>query len=619
MSADYRFSLQRPTQRFGSLGIAPSVLRTVGLNPSLLTGSALALNANLRVNLAQMLQEASLDIWTRDAEYASSATFVDYRQENCCSIAGGMRCRVPYMTFQMWNLGVPCNSNSMGRFLFPLDRFVWAQNELRRLLSALPGQSQLGISAISMGPIPERVTNTDLLVRCRSGNQRIAVDPAGWAQWCVKVMRCVALLRWSTNLRWSLVETNGTLTPNVHSLTFQMNKFAYLDERGLEPRSIDALRARAARMFTDPTAPTSQFLINEEVARNLSVGGSSLIDLAPNTWDYNQLGGRDNAYGVYEGPLSAFPLDRVKIPVNKSEFDPVPGLFWTDDNLYYAPLPRELRGATSAEELLRRHFEIAGLVPVEQLDRLKWAFTFPAPQYVYGGGTETRDVTAWLPSPYAQVLYCAMLAQDALAFDYLTFINKTLETWLAWYETLPEQFRMLDVASMRDAMSSMLRAQTDAAAAIIGGVGGTVAGIAAAINPIAGIVVSVLVAIATLLVQLAQELCIVLPENPPWVSSPFIRFIDTGEDMQGACDFETTGAGGAAAFRVKADLIRGMAERGITPDQWFDTLNTLTDPQMTGDGRGEESSMLLPLLGASAAVLLLLAAARKKQRERLAP
>jgi hypothetical protein len=507
--------MQRRSQSFNSIDavLNPSVFR---ISPSLINQVSLALDSNIRTRLLEFLKEATPDAWTRDAEYAAKARLVDYRQENCCSFAGGMRCRVPFMTFQMWNLGVPCDSYSMGKYLFPIDRFLWAQNELRRLLVEVPGRGQLGVATMSFGTVPYGVNPyTEMNQRTVAGNQRIAADPSGWANWCVKVMRAVALLRWSTNLRWQFVSSS----PNMDAFQFFWNRHLLKgsDERGIEPWDYAELRRRVARAFTVTGDPKVERAIDEEVRRLLRT--KTLISLSRYTWDYNQVGG-ENVWGTREKQLRDLPLRTVKIPTSRIDFDPVQE--WLDDDLFNPPLPPELRGTSSVEELLTRYFSMARAVSNESLSKFKWPFSFTAPQYEYGGSTKNVPVTAWLPSPYAQVLYCAALAQDAVSLNYLSVINMALESWLVKYEELPEQFRILDPSAMREAMSALLRAQTEAASATIGGVGGTIAGLAAAINPIAGVVVTILVAIAALVARLAQELCVVLPENPPWVASPFI-------------------------------------------------------------------------------------------------
>lgn len=627
MSADYRFSLERPTERFRSLGagLSPAAMRLV-MSPALLNAASSALSANLRTNLRQILDEVRLDVWTRDAQYASSARIVDYRQENCCSIAGGMRCRSPYMTFQMWNLGVPCDSMSMGSYLFPLDRFVWAQNELRRLLREVPGYNRSGMTPISLSSVPYGLSaNREMDTRTFTGNQRIATDPAGWAQWCAKVMRCVALLRWSTNLRWDLVSAAPGMTPNIDAYRFYYGKYLHprWDHEG-DPIDIPELRRRVQRSMAQPIAPENQKHVEREIRRILDYGKTNLVRLSPYTWDYDQMGSREGyAASNPEGTLADLPLRPVKVPVNRAEFDPM--IAW-ENTPWYPPLPPEdmapgLRRAATAEQLLAKHFEILGLVGQDDFRKFKWAFSFTAPQYEYGGGLRDQPVTAWLPSPYAQVLECAAMAQDALAFDYLSLINKSLEEWLVRYEELPEQFRVLDPQQMRDAMAAAVRAQAEAASATIAGAGGAIAGIAAAINPIAGVVITILVSLAALVARLAADLCIILADNPPWVASPFIRFIDTGEDGQGACDFEVTDAGGVAAFaNTKAALIRGMAERGITPDRWFEVLDTIeeTSPDMRGDGSGDDGTdpdEISPLaVGAALSALLLLLWGVKKAK-----
>lgn len=617
MTADYRFSLQRKTQRFSSLGTGTAApllqpnARNALLAPSVRDS---LISAEIRFNLPRLLR--ANDVWARDAAYASSAALVDYRQENCCGQPfGGLRCRTPFMTFQMWNIGIECNSESMAKYLFPVDRFVWAQEELRRLLAVLPGTGQPGRAPISLENLPMGAgTDAARKLRVRSGNMRVGSDPEAWAKWCTDVLRCVALLRWSTNLRWSLVKSELGLSPNEDAYAFHARN----DIGGIwttNPVDLADLR----RMIGPSEPPDVKRYYDLEYKRYLN-SSFGLVALSRLTSDYDQLGGDPTVFNASgEGPLSAFPLRPVRIPVSKSDFDPVIAI--SENSLWSPPLPPDLRGAGSAEELLARHFSFVSLLPPAFLEKFHWTFDFVAPQFEYGGEVRNRPVSSIVPSPFAQVLQCAALAQDAIGFDYLVYINRTLEEWIRFYEALPEQFRVLDIASMRSAMAAMIRAQTDAASNMIAGAGGTIAAIATAINPIAGVVVTLLVAIAVLVARFAADLCIVMAENPPWVASPFIRFIDTTPDGQGACDFEVTDAGGAAAFAdSKARMISALAARGITPSDWFGMLDTLeASADRNGDGTRESDRGISPVAVAAALVagLLLLSAAKKsKKKER---
>lgn len=647
---DYRFSLDRPTQRFSSIGSAvapkavpktsykaadPGVLTNVKspASPSPSTSKVLVndklivttsmLNARVPLSLtSSLLNLRPVDLWTRDAQYAEFAQIVDYRQENCCSVAGGMRCRTPYMTFQMWNLGVPCDSQSMAKFLFPMDRFVWAQAELRRLLANPPAPIDL------TNLVPDSPANENRFI---VAHNTIDQNPELWSKWCVQIMRCVALARWSTNIRWDFVTAVSNSTPNMDSLGFFMNRELRLASP--VPRSIEEMRSRYHESYSQET-------IDRDVRSLVQPNeGMTLVGLSPYVWNYNQIGTPVDTgdYMTTERPVRDMPLQPTKVPMSISDFDPVKS--W-EGSLWSPPLPPSeilegVRNAPDAEYMLTSYFLSINSIPPNARSRHKWIFQFNAPQYVWDNGArffweegsrrsvQNVEVTATLPSPYVQVLYCAALAQDMVAFDFFAYMSSALDQWLAQYEALPEQFRVLDPNELRSAIRNLQQAQLDAASNTVATAGGAVAAIAAAINPLAGVVVSLLVAIAALLVRLAGELCIVLPEAPPWVAAPFLRFIDTGEDGQGACDFETTDPGGAARIaNAHVALIRGMAERGITPADWFTVLDTIEEnsPDIRGDGRGRdgldpESGSLLPLAAAASALFVVLAAVAKKKKE----
>ncbi len=627
---DYRFSLQRKTQSFSSLGgtaktaasasyvVSPATTRATSatsttnrllINP---TDLVLALPAIPFLNLRPS------DLWDRDARYAASARIVDYRQDNCC----GGRCRTPYMTFQMWNLGVPCNTESMSKFLFPMDRFVWAHAELRRLLANPPARIDL------TNLVPDSPDNN---LRFSTAHEVMKRDPEAWSQWCIQIMRCVALARWSTNLRWRFVADMPNSTPNMDSLGFFMNRNQLASPI---PRSIEEMRSRYHSSYSKET-------IDHDVRQLVNPGRNmTLVGLSPYVWDYDQTGiPVDNGTGeTTERPARDMPLRPTKIPTSVSDFDPVKS--WNSESLWLPPLPpseilQGVRNSPNPEYMLTSFFSALHDILPSQLNNPSWVFQFTSPQYVWDNGprfvwdegsrrsVQKIEVTSVLPSPYVQVLYCAALAQDMVAFDFFTYINKALEQWLVRYEALPEQFRILNPNELRSAMRNLLQAQLDAASNQVSVAGGTIAAIATAINPIAGVVVTLLVAIAALLVRLAADLCIILPDAPPWVYAPFLRFIETGLDGQGACDFQTTGTGGASRIAsAHVALIRGMAERGISPDDWFTVLDTIErdSPDIRGDGGGRdgvrgEESILLPVVAAASAVLFILAVAAKKKKK----
>jgi len=606
MSADYRFSLDRPTQCFGTLGAALAPAPRVGVKgrtdtftntqspaaPKPSTTFVPAGRATTFIpaggftvakaaeDVATLLRNARpADVWTRDSEYASSARIVDYRQENCCSVAGGMRCEAPYMTFQMWDLNVTCDANSMGRYLFPMDRFIWAHGELRRLLANPPGPVDL--TNIVPGDTEQNLS------RLRSAHAVMVRDTEAWASWCVQIMRCVALARWSTNLRWGFVKSIASSTPNMDSLTFYMN------ERSFRFTS-------ASHRFSSP-AELREFRLGPTMEM-------TILRLPSDVWDYDQAG---SDRGITRLPLAGLPIRPTKIPAQQSDFDPEGGAV-------IHGYPGSSTGSTQSN--LGIYFELLAFEGDPALQGLKlegyqWGFQDP-PQ-----GDRRFEIRS-LPSPYAQVLCCAALAQDTVAFDFFAYITNGLGEWLRQYETLPEQFRILDPNELRTAMRGLLQARIDAAAAGVATAGGIITSIAAAINPIAGVVVGLLFAIAALIVRLAADLCIVLPEAPPWVAAPFLRFINTGLDGQGACDFETTDPGGAARIaNTHVALIRGMAERGISPDDWFTVLDTIerNSPDIRGDGGGRNGlhprSSLLPIAAAATAVLLILAVAKNKKEK----
>jgi hypothetical protein len=573
--------------------------------------------------------------WTHDASWADKATLIDYRRDNCCTGVAG--CQAIYCTFQMWDVNLPCSTERMSSVLFQMERFAWAQLQLQSLLRNPP--TPLNLSAIG-----NEATRAVLFARAREGNATVQAKPAEWARWCTQVMRCVALMRWASNVRWHFLGYSDAITDAGKSLV-DAEKAYYIRLNAMVPRAQSDTRTRSAPLppfeyakerffsgpFPSPGAPDA-FSHCEVVGgvgedfrageRGMSVWHRyeknlvlpTLVSLTPNVAGYDQPGGGfsrlDANCGLYTG-LDGMPLDFVKVPTSEADFDPrllvsaapAPA---TSDVRSRRPLrwvlprgdspARRLfsRGGTpDAESLLAAWFSWrprpygAGAA---QYESLLWEFDVPAEVgrglvEAWTDPTYVADRTQFFPSPYAQVLYCASLASDAAGCTFGEVIGTAMKGWGQAYNALPERFRALPPEEILRLSQQATQANLDIAAGVAGTVLGAITSVVTAINPVVGAVLAAVFALVAELIRAAQELCITRAKSPPCLGPPFIRSIDTDAAIQmTACDFRTTGAGGAEAVATKAAVLRSLGEKGISSGVLFDSLNKLREDSPAGTG-----------------------------------
>jgi hypothetical protein len=241
------------------------------------------------------------------------------------------------------------------------------------------------------------------------------------------------------------------------------------------------------------------------------------------------------------------------------------------------------------------------------------------------GGGLGRQWKRQFPSPVAQVLYCVALAQDMANHTPGEFISLGMAKWQEAYETLPDQYRAISPASAQAMNRAMTQQNIDAVAGVYAAVTGTITTVVTAIFPIAGVILGVVFALVGLLIRFAQEACIERSVSPPCIASPFVRYIPgrPGEAAMAGpvCDFDTTGAGGAAAIQVTTQIIQGAAARGMGAAEIAAALND-SDTGVNGHGETPDeqdassgnTTMMIGVAAAVAVSALLLVAASKKKK-----
>lgn len=189
-----------------TLNIATAALRVTGrihLDPTLIAQMSPYV-ARERALAAAMSDD---EFWNWDRLYAAvpgvqPPTLVDPSQPGTC---GGGGCGPSFANSQYWIANVACSADVFTRVLFQYRRYVAAQIRLAALMAnppqAWPGRMYFGDSQDSDGcstTLPQRPT----------GEMPLSTMASQWADWCMQVMRLVAVAHWATGVRWCEADRN---------------------------------------------------------------------------------------------------------------------------------------------------------------------------------------------------------------------------------------------------------------------------------------------------------------------------------------------------------------------------------------------------------------------------
>lgn len=154
--------------------------------------------ARERAAAAAMTDE---EFWGWDQQYSRAAgvvppTLVDLTRQGQC---GGGGCNPSFSTSQYWRANVACSAEVYGRVLFQYRRYLAAQMRLERLLAnppqAWPGQMYFND--------PQDADGCSTTAPTRPGGAApLGTKAAEWADWCLEVLRLVAVAHWATGVRW---------------------------------------------------------------------------------------------------------------------------------------------------------------------------------------------------------------------------------------------------------------------------------------------------------------------------------------------------------------------------------------------------------------------------------
>ena len=191
MSADYRFSGMRRTERFRSLRDARGLgTFTPLMIPFRLTGPLLSAFSFIQ----DARQKAAVDqqMWTIDQQWSPPHTGATFRDMRTCvrvsEVGGGVETRAwrtlpddqacrnvdgrvfsPNCRWGYWEL-LPCNMQTATQFMFQYTRYLWAQGRLREMLVTKP--------------------------------VRGVTSPQAAADWVWLANQYISVMLWSTNVRF---------------------------------------------------------------------------------------------------------------------------------------------------------------------------------------------------------------------------------------------------------------------------------------------------------------------------------------------------------------------------------------------------------------------------------
>lgn len=602
-------------------------------------------------------------LWDVDAAWKSRATFADGRPGIIC---GGGGCNIPNCNFQMWNIDAPCDGASMENILSQAGRYARTQLELERVLNSAPtpiatkitgapnpltGASQtsyrLDIEAEPMLGNPwytavnkmDRGTAlyTEMLglpdaknTMSSSQKEALAVrahrkltekfSTPGWGAWAKKVLSLVALMRWSSNLRWYMAVDGdwNRVCPN---------EWGWLGNAGENLNYFKFYQSNAKY----PNEPPMRLSLKATGYNQMGTDGKYSWSDDPRLRAVPWPRSRDGAGADTLPPLVGGTND---VPVTEADFAPDACFFQRDvgaranpvaylePNGWFFSLPSQVGPQTSFWKLWPDGWNTAAMASFEsQVDEwIRQGLTLEGSRKFVNGEFNG------LPHPYYAIGWAASVAVDSLNLDFFTATVQGMIGWTKYYEKLPENLRTVRPADMYANLRAAQRTIDDQMAAYVGGTLTAVGGVASSIlaassaagpwGAVVGAVVAALTVIVGLFIAFAYEIGISRMANPPCPAPPFVRMIPT-TGTTSVCDFDANRLPGAnSGLALKATAIQEMSERGMNPSQWYEVLASMEagagEQQQLDTGAGGGISTTTILIGAGVVGAVILLASRRK-------
>lgn len=496
------------------------------------------------------IQAAAGAMWAADQGWAPQAALVDGR---VCGLLGdnprpvGADGRCPgggdaSCTWAYYNVNVVCDATSFERVLFQGQRYNWAQAQLRALLAARPAASSV-------------------------------TDAEACADWSIRVLRLVALARWSTNIRpdFLLPIEEG---PAVAAVREQIMSY----RPGAAPSKLDAR-----------DQVTMQDVVTELLVRPRSftppVGGTGSIPTSAQDFDPVWVG---QASELRRFDARVLPQNfRTRGGLSHNQLYPFDLMGTSPPNVGAGAV-----GSSRARDALvawyRRSLGSTGSG--------WWWGTQRATGVVLGyvgcpSGTgqlvnycerRVQPLRHWWWSGSAHMALFAAMAQDVVSTPYGVAVAAGLDHFLELYSQIPEALRISDrpLAELRAELRREFAARmTEAQTAFTAGfaVASAAAGPVGWVVGIAGLVVSMVLellkhaGVAGFGGGIVEQYCL-----PP----PVIRMIG-GEGLEaGGCDFRTSD-GQLARTAAQSQVIAELARVGAPVSLWFEASRNVAR-QATG-------------------------------------
>lgn len=571
-----------------------------------------------------------------DAGYASRAELQDMRRQARC---GGGGCNDFYCNWQMWAVlgGIPCDPVTFSTIMFQMERYIAAQERLKRLMANCP-MSQPRTWWESVSQRPWNATQAadgrmvgPALAQLPDHSGAFATNAVRMADWCIEVMRTVAVARWASNTRWSdpfwvNVGLTGGARGALYYFARERAGFTPLDpndpsvgDRPPTPAEVAAgagwtigwQRTQEARITTETLGWGVDSHSVNGFARYGYVRGTSPYGVcAPGAWQLDMMGfpagdllanvrifsmvpyvylspdvalrwatdSRGTPY-ANAGGVSLYPPG---VPVTRGEWDPevmagqFPDRVW--GSAFALPASSNVRDVLIALFRGTRNTDRSNLTLLEHAAK-RWDLRLKQ-------GSD--GVYYASPGPLRQTVLCMQLANDIIGRNWGGMMADSFGDYVRAVSQLPPVMRTLSPEQMAQVGRAITQANVDAIAAQIDVAGGIATGVATAINPIVGAVVAAVYAIISALVHTMIDSGLARVTNPPCLPAPVLRALP--EPAEGnACWLvpDQTGArGGSSSILQRSGAIESTARDVTDPTQMLDVYRATEAAAHAEIGRG---------------------------------
>lgn len=524
-------------------------------------------------------------MWSKDAALARSYELVDGRQ--CVNIYSDASPVTPFdprnpcgdaaiCNWSYWKANVTCDAQAFVNVMFQADRYQFAQTQLQALLMNKPADSSIGMTAAQGAAWRHQ-----------------------WADWCINVMRLVSLARWASNLRPAMqlpldqgLYAQQALTRIKGDLRVPYRVTSARNAEAADANNLCTLMMFAPRLLDAPFTSSLGGLAASQinVAANLPSDPGAFDPASPPVTNPAQF--RQGLFDfVGDAPGAGVVSD------GHSGWDS--GSPWPIED-------RDLvaKGTWDIKQSPDDHVRMRALMYAWFEKTLKTGYWRKIDIHI-PDGTFAGRWDHWWGTADALIELCTAWAQDTIAMPFGHFVADGLVRWLAAYEAIPPQFRILsqeNINSIRGSVNSAFSTAQGAAGAVFGVAAGAVN-----VVPVIGQVASAVIALIGALVQALFEFLKQLHAAAyggaelaaACIPPPVIRMI-ISDDTQ-ACNFDPRN-GQAEAVAARTQAVATVASTNAPVSTWFDASRyasgeTDQAPQLALTSRPPSSGLPLWLWG----------------------